>query len=176
MVAMILEREGFWVKPNLKVHLTKAEKRAIGRPTSPRWEIDLVAYKGAGNELLAVECKSYLDSKGVSTSGFLGHNERKLSRYKLFNEPVLRKVVFKRLILQLQEAGLVSKNPTIQLCLAAGKFASQVDRETLQQHFIRNGWRLFDDVWLRKRLLQISDSGYEDEVTAIVAKLLLRES
>ena len=45
--------------------MTKAQKREVGRPSTPRWEIDLVAYKAAKNELLAVECKSFLDSTGV---------------------------------------------------------------------------------------------------------------
>jgi hypothetical protein len=43
LVASILEREGFWVRSNFKVDLTKEEKRTIGRPSSPRWEIDLLA-------------------------------------------------------------------------------------------------------------------------------------
>jgi Holliday junction resolvase len=37
----------------------------IGRPSSPRWDIDIIAYKGAINEVLVVECKSYLDSRSV---------------------------------------------------------------------------------------------------------------
>lgn len=65
VVAMLLRREGYWVIPSFKVDLTKDEKRAIKRHSSPRWEIDLAAYKGATNELIAIECKSFLDSIGV---------------------------------------------------------------------------------------------------------------
>jgi len=90
LVSMVLDREGFWVKPNFNVNLTKAEKRQIGRPTSPRWEIDVVAYKASSNEILAIECKSYLDSTGVRASGLIGDHRSKQSRYKLFNEPMLR--------------------------------------------------------------------------------------
>ena len=71
LVGMLLEREGFWVRHSVKVNLTKEEKRNIGRPSSPRWELDLVAYKGATNELKIVECKSYLDSVGVSLASYL---------------------------------------------------------------------------------------------------------
>ena len=55
--------EGLWVRTSVKVEITKEEKRLIGRPSSPRWEIDIVAYSGRDNLLYAVECKSYLDSR-----------------------------------------------------------------------------------------------------------------
>jgi hypothetical protein len=51
---MLLRRDGYWTATSVKVELTKEEKRKINRPSSPRWEIDVVAYKGSTNELLAV--------------------------------------------------------------------------------------------------------------------------
>src|SRR4051794_22034801 len=33
-------------------------RREIGRPSSPRWELDIVAYSGRDNLLLVLECKS----------------------------------------------------------------------------------------------------------------------
>ena len=175
LVAMLFERDGYWVNLGFKVALTKEEKRKIGRPSSPRWELDLVAYRGSGNEVLVVECKSYLDSRGVKADGFTGNDEKHLSRYKLFNDRVLRETVLSRLAIQLIEYGLCAEEPSIQLCLAAGKIASPEDRDRLQEHFSENGWKLFDDEWFREKLLEVSNSGYEDEVAAIVAKLLLRE-
>jgi len=62
VVATILGRNGYWVRTSVKVALTPDEKREIGRPSAPRWELDVVAYSGSRNELLVVECKSYLDS------------------------------------------------------------------------------------------------------------------
>lgn len=35
---------GYWVCTEFKVALTAHEKREINRPSSPRWEVDLVAY------------------------------------------------------------------------------------------------------------------------------------
>lgn len=175
LVAMLLERDGYWVKPSFKIALTKEEKRKIGRPSSPRWEVDLVAYKGSRNEVRVVECKSYLDSRGVVAAGFLGDDETHLSRYKLFNDDVLRETVLNRLVVQLAELGLCAANPTVRLCLAAGKIATDNDRSKLQEHFREKGWVLYDDEWLVGRLKQVSSSGYENEVAAIVAKLLLRK-
>ncbi len=174
MVAEILKNDGFWVRPGFKVNLTKEEKRQIGRPSSPRWELDIVAYKGGSNQVLVVECKSYLDSPGVRFDGFSDPSSRDTSRYKLFNEPKLREVVFSRLATQLVEAASCAVSPEVQLCLAAGKIASQNDRQLLHDHFKKQGWMLWDDNWIRKKLQQMSYLGYEDEPSTIVAKLLLR--
>ncbi len=65
LVSEILRFKGYWVKTSLRINLTKDEKRRIGRPSNPRWELDVVAYGGKRNELLVVECKSYIDSRGV---------------------------------------------------------------------------------------------------------------
>ena len=176
VVAMLLERRGYWVRSAYKVDLTKEEKRMIGRPSCPRWELDVVAYKGATNELLVVECKSYLDSKGVGISGFDGSDVDAAERYKLFNDDNLRRVIFNRLILQLEEVGSCAPSPNVTLCLAAGRVAKGPDRMKLKEHFGKRGWRFWDDEWLHSALVEVSKCGYENEVLAIVAKLLLRKN
>jgi hypothetical protein len=70
LVSEILWMEGYWVRTSVKVELTKDEKRKIGRPSSPRWELDIVAYSGRDNLLKIIECKSYLDSRGVALRAF----------------------------------------------------------------------------------------------------------
>ena len=56
-------------------------------------ELDIVAYSGRRNELLVVECKSYLDSFGVQIRAFDGTDEILAKRFKLFNDETLRDVV-----------------------------------------------------------------------------------
>ena len=75
LMSMLLEREGYWTKAPYRVTLTKDEKQRLGRPTLPRWELDLVGYKGENNELLVVECKSFLDWSGVRYNSLLGEIE-----------------------------------------------------------------------------------------------------
>jgi hypothetical protein len=174
LVASILEREGFWVRSSFKVELTKEEKREIDRPSSPRWEIDLVAYKAGANELRIIECKSYLDSRGVAINAFDSSNEGFANRFKLFNDEKLRSVVISRLVTQLLEQNAILPNPKIILCLAAGKIASVADKEKLKAHFQSNDWELLDDEWLCKQLATIADGGYQNDVADVVAKLLLR--
>src|SRR4051812_41328947 len=96
VVAEILWTQGYWVRTSVKVNLTKAEKIHIDRSSSPRWELDVVAYCARTNVINVVECKSYLDSPGVHVAGFTPGS--KLStRFKLFNDGKLRETIFARL-------------------------------------------------------------------------------
>ena len=172
VVATILERDGFWVRKSLKVELTKAEKREINRPSSPRWEIDVVGYRAGDNLLRVVECKSYLDSGGVNMSAF-DPASKFSARFKLFNEQTTREVVFRRLVAQLVESKAIQPNPRIELCLAAGKIVNG-NTEPIRVHFDFMGWLLFDPEWLRQRLLHIAADGYVNAIASVTAKLLLR--
>lgn len=174
LVSEILWMEGYWVHTSVKVDLTKEEKRQIGRPSSPRWELDIVAYSGRNNLLRVIECKSYLDSRGVALRAFDGTDEKFGERFKLFADEQLRNVVFNRLRLQLAESGACPLNPEVKLCLVCGRIATDTDRAGLHEYFVQKGWDLWDEPWLRERLKQMSDRGYENQISAVVAKLLLR--
>lgn len=172
VVAAILQRQGFWTLTSVKVELTMEEKRAIGRHSAPRWELDIVAYRGSGNEIRVVECKSFLDSPGVECSAFDGTNKRAEKRYKLFCEPILRRVVCRRLERQLVSAGFCAPKPRLRLCLAAGKIRGSESR--LKSHFDAKGWLLFGPRYIRDQLKELRDSGYDNSVAAVVTKILLR--
>jgi len=174
VVAQILEQQGYWVRRAFKVELTKEEKREIHRPSSPRWEIDIVAYRARGNAVLAVECKSYLDSPGVGASAFAEQLPGSKSSYKLFVETRLREVVLKRLVLQMYQAGLCERAPTVRLALAAGHVSREADRDELRHLFAEKGWDFFDEEWLEIELRKMAAAGYEDLVPSVVAKLILR--
>ena len=174
LVSEILWMEGYWVRTSVKVELTKKEKRLIGRPSNPRWELDIVAYNGRENLLRVVECKSYFDFTGVRASAFDGSNADHAKRYKLFNEPELRRIVFKRLCLQLTAAGACREEASVKLSLACGKVRNDTDRAAIRACFEAQGWEFWDEPWLRDRLQRMSQQGYENQVSAVVAKLLLR--
>ena len=176
VVASVLQRQGFWTLTNFKVDLTKEEKREIDRLSSPRWDLDVVAYGGRDNEVRVVECKSYLDSPGVNCEEWEdGAPRSKRSYYKLFFEPALRRVVFGRLRKQLVELGLCAPNPRVVLCLAAGKIQSRGGGEArLRKLFKQKGWLLIGPADIRRELEYLRSSPYEDSVVAIVAKVLLR--
>lgn len=172
VVASILEQDGFWVRTSYKVNLTKEEKREIGRPSSPRWELDIVAYRAGDNLLRIVECKSYLDSRGVSMKAF-EPGTRFAKRFKLFNEPDTREVVIGRALTQLQQSSAIQQNPRVKLCLAAGNIVAS-DADSIREHFESNGWLLYGPEWLVSNLQGIANEGYDNSIAAITAKLLLR--
>lgn len=171
LAAELLFADGWWVQTSVKVHLTKEEKKQVGRFSTPRWELDLVAYKGATNEILVVECKSFLDSRGVQWCELQdGHSSK---RYKLFREPTLREVVLNRLVEQMTADGRCAPNPSVRLGMIAGKLRVG-DENSLPEHFAANDWVFLGPEWLREQLGKMATSGYSNQVSAIVAKLLLR--
>jgi hypothetical protein len=175
LVSEILWMEGYWVQTSVKINLTKLEKRSIGIPNCPRWEIDIVAYKGGENILYVVECKNFMKD-GVRASAFDGSNNKHAVRFKLFNKPKLRQVVFKRLRKQLVASGLCRNAPNVQLALACSKIRNDKDRKAMQAIFEKKGWNLWDESWLRERLERMANLGYENQVSAVVAKLVHKGS
>jgi hypothetical protein len=180
VVSEILWMMGLWVRTSVKVNLQPEDKVANGRPTSPRWELDIVAYSGRDNLLYVVECKSYLNSCGVTFAGLSGADAVTAGRYKLFSNEnaTLRKVIFNRLKTQLAESPsrACPPNPDVRLCLACGHIAAKNDRAKLRDHFKAQDWELWDEDWLREHLKKMASSKYENQVSHVVAKLLRDKS
>lgn len=173
VIATLLEKNGFWIRTSVKVHLSQKERRTIGRPTNPRWELDLVAYNASKHEVWVVECKSYLDSPGVSFAD-LFLKGKQATRYKLFTEKTLQKVALSRLKTELVRNGFCTPNPKIILGLAAGHIRSKPDLEKIKISFAKNKLKLLDPEWIKTQLKTVASESYENSVAAIVSKLLLR--
>ena len=137
----------------------------------PRPEIDLVAYSGERNHLLALECKSYLDSRGVTFAEICGSAESKT--YKLFRDQALREVVLRRLALQSIEEGLCREGVKVQLGMIAGKVKGK-DEPEIECLFEKHSWYFRGPAWLKAELAKLADSAYENQAANVVAKLLLR--
>ena len=174
VIAAVLQRQGFWTLTSVKVELTKAEKRTIGRHSSPRWEIDVVAYSGRSNTLRIVECKSFLSPRVLSVGPLTARMRDAAKRYKLFCEPTLRRVVFGRLKKQLKASGFCPPGVTTTLCLAAGKIRG--DEDWLHSQFKRKGWILWGPSFIRAEpRLCVKWAMRTALQQAVVAKLLLRD-
>lgn len=174
LVAECLLHEGYWVQTSVRVRLSKDQKHSIGRPTTPDWEIDVVAFKGSNNELLAIECKSFFDSTGVQASELAECVGISKGRYKLFCEPALRQVVLQRLRDQLIEEGFCPQGEPARLCMAVGK-TKRGDEAAIRALFDQRGWSFYGGDWLRARLKQLSGGSYRNQVASIVSKILLRD-
>ena len=173
IVKTALIHDGYWVIQGFKVNLTKEEKVQINRPSSPRWEIDLVAYKPSLKTLVALECKSYLDSNGVDFSSM--QTGSKLSgRYKLFSEEVLRKIVFRRMKMQMLELGMITEDTNVTLGLAAGKVYSTEDDQLINEWFKSQGWVYYSPLMIKAKIKNLSMAGYYDDISIVTAKILER--
>lgn len=170
VIAEIFWKEGYWVQTSVKVNLSKEQKRQLENPSMPRPEIDVLAYNSRDNILKAIECKSFLDSRGVQAAELNGN--KKSNRYKLFRNEALKNVVLESLKEQLIARGACSPDVRVVLCLACGKVASENDRVELRSICLSLGWELFDDEWIGRKVRSMADVGYENQVSTVVAKLL----
>ena len=94
--------------------------------------------------------------------------------FKIFKNDKLRNVVFERLRHQLVEEGRCRPNPKIRLALACGHI-KKGHRDNLVTQFNSKDWDLYDEEWLRKGLREVAKGGYDNRVSAVVAKLAYRE-
>lgn len=139
----------------------------------PRPELDVVCWKPSKNELLIVECKSYLDSTGVRAEHFHGE-EVKDDAYKILNRTALRELVVRALIRQLRGEGLlIGDAPVVRFILVAGKIYSDHE-QPIRSIFERNGWTLITPRELAAGIRKFASRGYENDVITIVTKILER--
>jgi hypothetical protein len=176
IAAHFFEAQGYWTRGGLKIDFDKAHKRAIGNPSMPRPEIDLVAFKPGKNELLIVECKSYLDSGGVRIENFEGEDSVHKDRFKLFNLETYRQLVAENLVAQLRGEGLLpSSDPTIRYVVVAGKIKTGHESR-LRDIFEKNGWQLITPAALAEGLRKFAQRGYEDDIATMIVKILERNA
>tara|TARA_R110001592_G_C13170896_1_gene749824 strand:+ start:1082 stop:1621 length:540 start_codon:yes stop_codon:yes gene_type:complete len=173
IIKTLLEHEGYWVRQSFKVNLTKQEKRDIGKPSIPRPEIDILAFKPNGNYVIAIEAKSHLDSPGVNISELEEEYETPQGRYKLFTCENYRNIVFSRLKQDLIELGMGTPETTIGLGLAAGN-VYQSKSDEIRSLLDANGWEFLSPEDIRKKVTDLAEKGYENEPSIITAKILMR--
>jgi hypothetical protein len=174
IAARLYEVDGYWTRIGYAVNLTKEQRAAIGNPTMARPQIDVIAYKPSTNELLVIECKSFLDSRGVMHAGFHGREDAEKDVYKMFNRPRLRSRVFSCLVEQLRAEGLITgPDPTPKLVLVAGKVYAN-DEPKLVELFAAKGWTFVGPGQVVAGLRKFAERGYENDVVTFVTKLLER--
>jgi hypothetical protein len=174
IIKTLLEHEGYWVRQSFKVSLTKQEKRRIGKPSIPRPEIDLLAFKLKSHEVLVLEAKSYFDSPGVRLAEIQEKFKIPEGRYKLFTCTNYRNVILNRLRQDLQDLGMVGGNIKMKLGLVAGHIY-QGRSEMIRSYFASKGWFFWSPEDVRDKVNALAAKGYENEPAIITAKILMRE-
>jgi hypothetical protein len=174
IIKTLLEHEGYWVRQSFKVSLTKQEKRRIGKPSIPRPEIDLLAFKLKSQEVLVLEAKSHFDSPGVRLAEIQEKFQIPEGRYKLFTCTNYRNVVLNRLRQDLQDLGMVGGDIKMKLGLVAGHIY-QGRSEKIRNYFASKGWFFWSPEDVRDKVNALAAKGYENEPAIITAKILMRE-
>jgi hypothetical protein len=173
IVHALLESEGYWVRASYRVALSKEQKRATGKPSIPRPEIDLLALHVKRNEVLALEVKSYLDSPGVKLIDLSKEHDTAEGRYKLFTSKRYRSIVLDCLRQQLLDSGAINEETTIRLGLAAGK-VYQERSDAMRTHLQDAGCFFWSPEEIRSKVAKLASGPYENNATSITAKVLLR--
>jgi hypothetical protein len=167
----LLEADHFWVQSSFKVELTLEERRHSGKHSMPRPELDLLALNFEQNEVLVVEAKSFLDSPGVRVEELAGEQDIPDGRYKLFTSERYRKMVFKRLLLQLCGNGMANATTTISLALAAGN-VYKGQTAAIQELFLTKGFIFWSPEEIKSKVTALAKRSYEDDAAIITAKIL----
>lgn len=166
LVATLLEAEGYWVKRNIKIHLSKDDLAEI-RVRSGSLELDIVAFKhGPSPEVLVVECKSFPRSGGVDWTTFdrPGPGITRKHRYRLFWDQALRDAISKYLI-----ASSVTPDVPHVFSLASSA-TKKSDHPRIRAHLLQNGMRFLDRDWLDVNLTKLGNASvYHNSISATLA-------
>jgi hypothetical protein len=173
IIKTLLEHEGYWVRQSFKVNLTKEEKRAIGKHSIPRPEIDLLVFNPVKNEIVVLEAKSYFDSPGVKVAELFQQHDIPEGRYKLFTCENYRRIVFARLKENLKERNLAESDVSLRLGLVAGNVYQNKSDEIAQQ-FTKNGWFFWSPEMVKEKVNSLAKMRYENNTAIITAKILMR--
>ena len=170
----ILEEKGYWLRRSFKIELTKKEKRDIGKPSIPRPEIDILAFDQKRNMVVAIEAKSYFDSPGVRYSDLIEKHKIPQGRYKLFTSNRYRRIVFKRLKIQLKDCGMINTKTMFTLGLVAGNVYKR-ESDRINNHFLQKSpkWYFWGPEDIRDCVKQFAEMGYDNNPAVITAKILL---
>lgn len=172
VVAKLLEQSGYWVRQNYRVNLSVPDKIALGSKNMPRPEIDVLAWSARDEELLIIECKSYLDSAGVGLWAF----DQSSRAIRLFADSTYRALITKRLLAQMkQEKLLPGKKPKVTYGLVCGQMVEK-EKSEVEALFKKNHWWLWTPDDVRRNLARLGKVPYENDLVTMMVKLLLRQA
>lgn len=173
IISQLLEENGYWVKRSVKINLTSKEKKKIGKPTTPRPEIDIAALNLKQNKLYLLEVKSFLDSKGVVYEAITEHHAVPKGRYKLLTSLKYRNAIKKQLKKEFINSGFIKRGTKISFGLVAGNVHQNKEKE-IKEYCDKCGWLFWGPNDIVKELNQLSEKGYENNAVTMVTKLLNR--
>lgn len=173
IICQILVEEKYWIRQSVKINLTREEKCAISKPSTPRPEIDIAAYDVNTDTVFLLEVKSFLDSPGVYFNEVAIEQDEQSGRYKLLTAKNYRNVLSERLKKDWCQSGHIGKETKISFGLVAGKIYRNQEKE-MQKYFDKKDWLFWGPSIIREKIVKLAEKGYENNPVTIVAKILTR--
>ncbi|TAH40076.1 MAG: hypothetical protein EYC69_11740 [Bacteroidetes bacterium] len=153
--------------------MSSEEKRLINKPSTPRPEIDIVAYDVNWDTVYLLEVKSYLDSPGVPYDEVAIEQKEQSGRYKLLTAKNYRNVLSASLKGHWLQQGLMGNKTKISFGLIAGKIYRGREQEMFE-YFKKQGWLFWGPSIIRDKVMLLGGKGYENNAVTIAAKILTR--
>jgi hypothetical protein len=172
LVGHLLERQGYWVRRSVYVEITTDDRRRLDKPSLPRPQIDLVAYKPGDDELVLFEVKSYLDSVGVRLKD-LKNETWEDNRYKLLTHRRYQNIVSAALKAAFIKRGLIRRTTKIRFGLAAGN-TPPGDRAGVKEYAENQDWVYLGPEEIAKSLRELAEGDFFDSPFSYTAKMLVR--
>ena len=173
IIGQLLEEEKYWVRHSVKIGLTREDRQAISKPSSPRPEIDIAAYDLHTDTVFLLEVKSFLDSPGVVLEDVIVQQEHQSGRYKLLTAEKYRNVLKDRLHKDWCASGHIKPSTRVSFGLVAGNVYRNREKE-LRDYFKSKGWLFWGPTTIRNKICKLAEKGYENNAVTIVAKILTR--
>ena len=170
IVSTLLEAEGFWVRCAFKVNVTLEEKRQVGKQSSPRPEIDMLAFHLGRNEVLALDVKAFLDSPGVKLAHLQEEHEVPAGRHKLFTSERYRTIVLARLLQDLITAGMANAQTQVRLGMVVGK-VNQGQSEAIRELIEAKDWLFWSPDDIKQKVLARTERVNDPAPRAAAVKL-----
>jgi len=140
IAAHFFEVQGYWTRVGTKsMFQRKRSENSETEYATPRSR--LAGFQPGSNQLLVMECKSWLDSTGVRVANF-GEDPVHNKHMKLFNRDGLRELLTSKLLAQLRQEGLLpTTDPSIRYGLVAGKIKAG-NEPKIREIFDAKDWLL----------------------------------
>lgn len=169
----ILEDAGYWTRVSVRAELTKKQKKQLGKPSLPRPEVDILAYKPKTKELIFFEVKSFLDSTGVIPSALHPTTIWKPNRYKLLTLRKYQRLVVATIIQRFQRDGLIAGRPKVRFGLIAGKVKGNREDEVAAIAKLYR-WEFIGPCGLQAKIAALAETDYENCPIVMTSKILGR--
>lgn len=173
IVGVLLDNDKYWVRHSVKVQLTKEEKTKINKPSTPRPEIDIIAFDVINNIVFLIEAKSFLDSGGVVYEKVVESNKFPTGKYKILTSKLYQNTITSKLKKDWILAGLINEKTKFSFGLIAGKVYKNKEAELIE-HFNKKNWFFWGPTTIKQKLIELSKKGYENSTITIVTKLMTK--